>query len=162
MFRGFIRNDIWTRAKHYIYYSFRRSLDPEIFRKNFVYQNYFIKNYHSNGYQTDLFLRDEIDVNKIVKSLLIIEIGFLLYFILMKMQKKLAIDFDENYSEIINLIPEEKKMYTTVSTNIFFEIFQLLKDIFLVLTSCCQKTRTNIDVKKANENAMNDQDFKIL
>ena len=141
---------------HYIYYSFRRNLDPEMFKLNFAYQNYFIRNCHSNGYQTNLFLRDELDVNLRLKSPLIIETGFLLYFILMKMQLNLAIDVDENYMKIISLIPEKKKVYTTVSTNIFSEIYQLLKDIFLVSTSCCKKTRTTINVKKVNDDSMND------
>lgn len=147
----------------YIFYSFRRNLDPEIFRKGFAYQQYFVKYFHNNEYQTYLFHRNEMSVDKRTKSPLIIEIGFYLFFILMKMEKNLAIDMDEKYySRIVKLIPEKTKLYTTVNKNLVFEAIDLLKDIGKISTACCKQKPDQINTHKIHSNVISDDRIKYF
>jgi hypothetical protein len=39
----------------YIFYVYRRVIDPDVFRLNFAYHSYFIDKFHNNEYDTNLF-----------------------------------------------------------------------------------------------------------
>ena len=83
----------------YVYYILRREIDPITLRTNFAYQYYFFKKFHMAEYRTNLFFRYHENINKDKSSPFVIEIGFLLFFLLKKMERNLIIDQDDRYTE---------------------------------------------------------------
>ena len=83
----------------YVYYLLRREIDPMTFRINFAYQYYFFKKFHMAEYRTNLFFRYHENINKDKNSPFIIENGFMLFFLLKKMERNLLIDQDDRYTE---------------------------------------------------------------
>jgi hypothetical protein len=81
----------------YVYYLYRRSFTPTMFRKNFAYQQYFSHNISGNEYKTKMFFTYHQNLNVKQISPYIIEIGFELYFLLKKMEENFTIDPDEAF-----------------------------------------------------------------
>lgn len=90
----------------YVHYMFRRILGPDVFRLNFAYQDHFIKKFHKEEYTLDMFFKYERDLDEDIKSPLIIELGFNLYFLLMHLNDNLINDMDKvYYKRLTSLIP---------------------------------------------------------
>jgi hypothetical protein len=81
----------------YVYYLYRRSFTPTMFRKNFAYQDYFYNHSFRGEYRTSLFFSYYQNLNKKDMSPYIAEIGFEFYFLLKKMEENFTIDPDETF-----------------------------------------------------------------
>lgn len=94
----------------YVFYLLRRVLDPDLFRLNFAYQSYFFQNFHGSEYITDVFFRYSREESE-KSSPFIIEVGFQLYFLLMRMSENFKIDEDENYTNrLLSLMTDQSKL----------------------------------------------------
>lgn len=140
----------------YVYYSLRRILDPDVFRKNFAYQSYFIKRFHKGEYSLKLFFRYNIDVDTDNNSPLIMEVGFQLYFLLMKMSSNLAVDMDEKYyNRLVRFITlRETKIYTD---NKWFvsDLWDFMKEFTSIIISPCKRKEKLIEMKEVNRISQN-------
>lgn len=83
----------------YVFYMYRREINPEIFRLILAYQHYFFYREYNYEYKTDLFFNYFQNINIKDRSPFIIEIGFECYFLLKKMEENLSIDYDERYNK---------------------------------------------------------------
>lgn len=136
-------------TKSYVYYSFRRILDPTVFRQNFAYQSYFMKKFHRNEYTLGMFFKYNSDIDRTFDSPLIIEVGFILYFLLMKMQQNLYQDMDEKYyKRLICLLSEKEKAASTTHKNLLLMFIDFLVDLWRLCTRCCRKHTGVISLKK--------------
>jgi hypothetical protein len=129
---------VGREATSYIYYLYRRVLDPEMFRLNFAYQAHFIRRFHKNDYSMDLFFRYDSNINEnlesdndgTLESPLIVEIGFQLYFLLMSMRNNFNIDFDEKYyRRLYSLMAEKSEASSNIETNVFVSGYKLMLDL---------------------------------
>jgi hypothetical protein len=68
--------------RDYIYYLYRREIDPKVFRKNFAYQYFFFTELNNAEYRTRHFFQYNLDLNAERLSPYIVEIGFQLFFLL--------------------------------------------------------------------------------
>jgi hypothetical protein len=117
-------------ATSYIYYLYRRVLDPEMFRLNFAYQAYFFERFHKNNYSMDLFFRYKNGIDMDSASPFIIEVGFQLYFLLMNMRNNFNKDFDEKYyRRLISLFSERDESSSNVETNPFVSGYKFIIDL---------------------------------
>ena len=133
----------------YVYYSFRRILDPMVFRQNFAYQSYFMRKFHRNEYTSSMFFKYNSDIDRTFDSPLIIEVGFILYFLLMKMQRNLYQDMDEKYyKRLICLLSEKEKAASTTHKNLFLMIIDFIIDLWRLCTRCCRKHTGVISLDK--------------
>ena len=114
----------------YVYYTFRRVLDPDVFRKNFAYQDYFIKKFHKGQYSLKMFFRYNRSVDDEKNSPLIIEIGFHLYFLIMKMYPNLALDMDEKYEKrLVNLLSVKESKSSSPSKWLIVNMYYFAKTL---------------------------------
>jgi hypothetical protein len=121
----------------YVYYTYRRVFEPDVFRLNFAYQNYFIEKYHEDEYTMDMFFRLNQDLDSNKNSPVVIELGFNLYFLLMLMRGNLMMDMDEVYKHrLINLISLKDNSSTTKQRNILSKITRFAIDVFKLTTRC--------------------------
>ena len=135
----------------YVYYLFRRVFSPEMFRLNFAYISDFIYHYHDKEYLMDLFFKYNKDIDDHKESPLIIEVGFRLYFLLMRMKDNLQNDMDEKYlKRILCLLSERTKASSTIKKGIIIEIEDICKDIFELSTIWCKKTMKNVVRSRVN------------
>jgi inositol 1,4,5-triphosphate receptor type 1/inositol 1,4,5-triphosphate receptor type 3 len=140
----------------YVYYLYRREIDPDIFRNVFAYQQYFFaKKYHSQ-YKTDLFFTYTGNMNKEDRSPFIVEIGFECYFLLKKLEENVRLDYDERYvKRILKLLPKWDKPQIQTTHNILLETFHFFRDVFRALTACCFRRSQEVnfnDIKKMSQN----------
>ena len=83
----------------YIFYIYRREINPEIFRQNFAYQQYFFNKRYRSQYKKELFFTYHENINRKNRSPMIMEIGFEFYFLLKKMEENIKLDYDERYTK---------------------------------------------------------------
>lgn len=151
------------RPTSYVYYTLRRVLDPDTFRLNFAYQYYFVRKFHKGEYNMKLFFRYDRDVDVTNQSPLIIEIGFNLYFLLMKMQRNLFNDMDEKYyNRIICLLSQKEKAASTIRQNLFMTIVSFFVDAYRLCTRCCKKNYTVISAQKIQHIKNSDREMKNI
>ena len=149
-------------SSSYVYYILRRVIDPDVFRHNFAYQHYFMTKFHKYDYTLKMFFRYKKDVNKTKGSPLIIEVGFNLYFLLMKMQENLYRDMDEKYfKRLISLLGEKQKSVNAGTKNIITLVRDFSFDVFKLFTRICKlKVRTinkqRVENLKENDSEMED------
>ena len=125
-----------------VYYSLRKILDPDVFRRNFAYQKYFISKFHSNQYSLKMFFRYNLDVNDEKNSPLIMEVGFQLYFMIMKMSSNLAVDMDEKYyNRLIKLLSIKEANLSTNSKGLIFNIYSFTLHMKNAIFSCYKKNK---------------------
>ena len=119
----------------YIYYLYRRVLEPKTFRLNFAYQSYFFEKFHKNEYRLDLFFKYDKHVDSKIESPMIIEVGFYLYFLLMRMQENLIRDYDDKYNKyILRLLSKRNQSSSNVQNNTIITFGYFLKDVYDILT----------------------------
>ena len=129
----------------YVYYLFRRVFSPEMFRLNFAYVSDFIYHYHDREYIMNLFFKYRNSIDDHEESPLIIENGFRLYFLLMRLKDNLLYDMDEKYlNRILVLISQRTKASTTMRKGIGAEVFDFLKDVFDLSTKWWKRTLRNV------------------
>ena len=90
----------------------------------------------------------------------IIEIGFLAFFILKKMQKNMMNDPDERYqTRIMNFIPFELNKLEDTKTGFLFNVWNFFIDIYISIKSNFKKAKTKIYIEDFY--ALNSNDSKI-
>ena len=115
----------------YIYYLYRRVLEPRTFRLNFAYQSYFLEKFHKDEYRLELFFRYDQHIDSKVESPMIIEVGFYLYFLLMRMQENLIRDYDDKYYKyILKLLSQRNRSSSNVQNNTFISFWFFLQDVY--------------------------------
>ncbi|CAI2387002.1 unnamed protein product [Moneuplotes crassus] len=134
---------------NYVYYILRRVLDPDVFRKNFAYQAYFVKRFHRNEYSIKLFFRYNLDVETDNNSPLIVEVGFNLYFLLMRMSANLAVDMDEKYyNRLVRFITlRETKSYKN-NQWLIEDLWDFTKSLVNIFISNCHKKNKLIQMEE--------------
>ena len=86
-------------ASDYIFYIYRREINPEIFRLNFAFQKHFFSQMYKEDYKTELFFGYHENISKKMNSPMIMEIGFEFYFLLKKIEENIKLDYDERYTK---------------------------------------------------------------
>ena len=113
---------IGSEPTSYVYYHYRRVLDPELFRLNLAYVVDFASRYNDGKYTMDLFYKYNKNIDDPDDSPLIIELGFRLYFLILRMKDNLYIDIDEKYlNRILVLLSQRTKSSGTVKRGIIME-----------------------------------------
>mmetsp|Transcript_29160 Transcript_29160/g.33361 ORF Transcript_29160/g.33361 Transcript_29160/m.33361 type:complete len:146 (-) Transcript_29160:1415-1852(-) len=122
---------VGRRSDSYVYYLFRRVLEPKTFRINFAYQAYFIKEFHQGEYSKDLFFRYDQHIDEDTESPLIIEIGFQLYFLLMRMRENMINDMDEKYyKRLIRFMSRKQRAAAAVTKFILLALIDFFIDVY--------------------------------
>ena len=121
--------DLVTKNAFLTIYS---ELDPVILRKNYIFQSEMFKGYHKEKYRTGLLNRGMIDPEKITQSGFIIEIGYLIFYVLIKIHEfQLKHRSDRRYrKQIMRLMPEEVRNDVPFSQNTFVQFTELCEDTY--------------------------------
>jgi hypothetical protein len=147
----------------YVYYLLRRVIEPDVFRKNFAYQEYFIKKFHKSTYSLKMFFRYNNNVDSITGSPLIIEVGYLLYFMLMKMRPNLVGEMDEKYyNRLVKLLSNKDKMPSVGGKNMVLSIIDFTNDIGRLISGVFKKKENIIVIEKVNEIAKSDIEMRQI
>ena len=138
----------------YIYYIYRREINPDIFRQNFAFQRYFFLKFNKDQYKTELFFTYHQNINT-KKTPMIIEIGFELYFLLKKIEENIKLDYDERYTKsLVKLLPKWDKPQIKTQSNFVFETIFYFIDISKAMLSYCRTSTEKISfnqIKKLSE-----------
>ena len=123
------------------FFKFKILIDPEVFRKILAYQDYFFEKYHNRNYKVDLMYRFELSVDNVKDSCFVLEQGYILFFLLLKIRQHFEQYGSSKVYEdsIFKQIPQKERNDVSVSANIFVQIFGLFYDIFKFSTKCCRK-----------------------
>ena len=111
-----------------------RSINAKHLIMNLVYQHHFFKVFNQNLYTNKVFFRyNEVNENA-SHSPIILEIGFLLYFIIIKLRDWCEGNMTphRDYEWIFNLIPEKKLIYITLNKNLLSEIYDIFNDVYYI------------------------------
>ena len=115
---------------HYVYFLYRRELNPECFRKTFAYQKYYFDKYYKSVYTKEVFFNHTQDTDKDEPIPCIMEIGFMCFYILKKLQPNIYEDPDERYqSQIMKLIPKKPKPTSDKNPNVLTGTWLFMCDI---------------------------------
>ena len=147
----------------YVYYLYRRVLDPELFRLNFAYTNDFRKRYNGGKYTMDLFFKYNIDFTKAGDSPLIIELGFRLFYLLMRMKENLYIDMDEKYyKKILVLLTPKTKSSSKVKKGIILESFEFIYDFYELITAFWSHRDQSISIEDVYSVKNDDNEMEFI
>ena len=139
-------------SQSYVYYTFRRVLEPDMFKLNFAYQSYFMRKFHKGEYTLNMFYRYNLDVDSEDKSPLIIELGFNLYYLLILMKKHFQYDMDEKYNNhLLNLISPKESSSATINKNIFLTLIDFAIDFYNLCTRCCRSHTRNVSIERVHK-----------
>lgn len=125
---------VGRRSDSYVYYLFRRVLQPKTFRLNFAYQTYFIAEFHKGEYSKDLFFRYDQHIDDDTASPLIVEIGFQLYFLLVRMRDNMIDDMDDKYyKRLIRFMQRKQRAAATVEKFVLFSMVDFFIDVYKLI-----------------------------
>ena len=129
-----------------------RNISPNSLIKNLVYQYHFYKVFNQKNYTVDIFFRFIENDKDVPDSPIILETGFLIYFIIIK----LKMSYEEGciphqeYSNLFSLISEKQVNYVTLNKSLLYEILDIFNDayyIFKLLFIKRSKSISNIEVQ---------------
>lgn len=153
---GFSPND-------YVYYLYRRELHPDKLRLNFAYQEYLLTKFHKSEYKLNLFFQYQDSVDKEKDSPFIIEIGFLLYFLIKKMEKNLRQDENEVYNQsILRLLPSDKGFANVQVRNIVVGTIYFYYDWVKIIIKFFQQNKSTIKKEDIEAIQMSDQKMEKI
>ena len=147
----------------YVFYHYRRVLDPELFRLNLAYVSDFANRYNDGKYTMDLFYKYNKNYDETDDSPLIIELGFRLYFLILRMKDNLILDMDEKYlNRILALLSQRTKSSGTVKKGILMEFFDFSADVYELVTFWWRQTRDNVVQSRVHSIKENDNAMKAI
>ena len=147
----------------YVYYLFRRVLDPELFRLNLAYTYDFRSRYNNGKYTMDLFFKYSRSIDDPDDSPLIIEIGFRLYYLLLKMKDNFYIDMDEKYlNRVLVLLSSRTKSSDTVKKGIIGEFTDFFSDVYDLVTYWWRATSNNVVKSRVYSLKENDNKMRFI
>jgi hypothetical protein len=130
---------------------------------NFAYQEYFIRKFHKNNYSLKMFFRYNNNVDSATGSPLIIEVGYLLYFMLMKMHPNLVGEMDEKYyNRLVTLLSNKDKLTSISGKNMVYSMFDFTVDLGYLIAGVFKKKQNIIALEKVYEIAKSDIQMRAL
>lgn len=131
-------------------------LDPMIIRKSFVIQAEIFHKCYQGKYRTRLLNRGMLEMDQDKTSGFIIEIGYLLYSLLVKLDEfQLKYRSDRRYEkQIMRIMPEEVRNDIPFSNSTFIQITELIADVYKRIKRACK--RGNLNFSKVNVDMHND------
>ena len=128
-------------------------LDPIIIRKNFAFQTEMFRYHHKEKYRTRLLNMAEIDPDDKTNSSFIIEIGYLMFSLLIKIDEfQMTGRKDHRYGQqIMKLLPEEVRNDVPFSQSTVMQISEFIIEIFKRLKRSCQSN--TISFERAEQDA---------
>ena len=147
----------------YIFYHYRRVLDPELFRLNLAYVSDFANRYNDGKYTMDLFYKYNKNYDETDDSPLIIELGFKLYFLILRMKDNLILDMDETYlKRVLSLLPKRSKSSDIVKKGLLGETYEFGKDAYELITYWCKPTKDNVVQSRVHSIKNSDASMKEI
>jgi large-conductance mechanosensitive channel len=131
-------------------------LDPMIIRKNFVIQTEIFNNSYQGKYRTRLLNRGMLEENQEKTSGFIIEIGYLFYYLLVKLDEfQIKHRSDHRYNkQIMRLMPEEVRNDIPFSDSTFIQMTELVADVYKRVKRACK--RGKLDFSRVDVDMLND------
>lgn len=131
-------------------------IDPNIIKKAILKEKYY-RDIFNKEYDSEVFF-NYFQQSKEKQSPIIIEIGFLLYFIIRKMEKHVD-DSDKDYKKLIDLMPEEGDASESLSQNFIIEFILVVKQFFVLLFTLINSlwSRTHQGVYKFEHSEIYDE-----
>jgi hypothetical protein len=130
---------------------------------NFAYQEYFIRKFHKNDYSLKMFFRYNNNVDNATGSPLIIEVGYLLYFMVMKMHPNLVGEMDEKYyNRLVKLLSNKDKLTSIGSKNMMSSMFDFTVDLGHLIVGAFKKKENIVAIEKVNEIAKSDTQMRLI
>ena len=103
------------------------------------------------------------DIDNLDGSPLIIELGFRLYYLLLKIKDNLVYDMDEKYlNRILVHLSQRVKASSTVKKGIAIELFDFVHEVFNFSSSCFKRTMKNVSKTRVHLIKENDVVIKLI
>ena len=147
----------------YVYYHFRRVLDPELFRLNLAYVYDFRQQYNEGKYTMNLFFKYIKDFDNADESPLIIELGFRLYFLLIRMKDNLYLDMDEKYyNRILVHLSTKTNSSSRIKKGIIMESFDFMSDLYDLINTWWKHRIKKISINRVHEIKDDNDEIKSI
>jgi hypothetical protein len=139
------------------FFKYKTKINPYIFRKVLSDQDYFFNKYHNRIYMNRLFYRFDIDPKEATKSPFILEQGYILYFLLLRIKKHFdQFNGDLEYDEkIFQHIPQKIRADIAMKGNLIFHFYNIIKNTFKYVASYLKKKEESQSIEeRANDDKM--------